>query len=128
MKLVCRSVLRACSSHRGAGLLVDAVSPLLPTCDGPSFSFDQLSHIRAVDLGDVNRALLVDGDRGRILEPVDALDHSTVLDAGDVEAVVLGAVDDVEAITLDENAPRRAGIRPLRDELAAADDAFSPQR
>src|SRR5439155_4075310 len=84
-----------------------------------SLSFDQLSHVGAVDLGDVDRALLVDGDRGRILEPVDALDHSAILDAGDVQAVALGAVDDVEAIALDEDAPRRAEIRPLRDELAA---------
>ena len=41
--------------------------------------FDQLSHVGAVDLGDVDRALLVDGDRGRILEPVDALDYSASL-------------------------------------------------
>jgi hypothetical protein len=49
-----------------------------------SLSFDQLSHVGAVDFGDVDRALLVDGDRGRILEPVDALDYGAVLDAGDV--------------------------------------------
>src|SRR5207248_5452422 len=61
----------------------------------------------------------VDGDRGRILEPVDALDYSAVLDAGDVQTVVLGAVDDIEAIALGEDAPRRAEIRPLGDELAA---------
>src|SRR6185436_2591573 len=84
-----------------------------------SLRFDQLSHVGAVDLGDVDRALLVDGDCGWILERVDALDHSAVRDAGDVQAVVLGAVDDVEAIALDEDAPRRAEIRPLRDELAA---------
>src|SRR5207237_10576959 len=64
-------------------------------------------------------ALLVDGDRGRILEPVDALDDSAVLDAGDVQTAVFGAVDDIQAIALGEDAPRRAEIRPLGDELAA---------
>src|SRR5688572_31578526 len=100
----------------GALPLPSALCPL-PSALYPLPPSHQLSDIRSVHFADVDRVVRIDGDGRRVLQPLDALEDFAVFRIDDEQKAGLGAIDDVELVAFDEHAPRRAEVRPLRQEL-----------
>ena len=82
--------------------------------DNRGFLFlDELLHAGSVHLTNVNRSFGVHGYGGWITEAVNPFQDLAILCVSDKQAVILSSIDDVNQVALDEQAPRRAEIRPL---------------